>query len=130
MNREPNQPLDIPPEIQTLWDEMDGPIVKYGHPALVQVARPVDKPGAATRELVDRMKAAMEEWRGIGLAAPQLGVSERVIIYRIPEEGEPIRIVINPKIVSTKGEQLGPEGCLSIPRLQGEVNRAMEVIVK
>jgi peptide deformylase len=72
----------------------------------------------------------MSEWRGIGLAAPQIGVSQRVIIYQLPEENEPVRVIINPKIVSRKGEQIGPEGCLSIPRLQGEVKRANEVIVK
>ena len=122
--------LEIPPEIRKLWDEMDGPIIKYPDPALERPAKPVNKPDAATRQLVDRMKKAMAEWRGIGLAAPQIGVSERVIIYQLPEEDEPVRVVVNPKIVSFKGEQIGPEGCLSIPRLQADVKRANEVIVK
>ena len=130
MSVNPNYRLEVPPEIQALWDSLGGPIVKYPDPILEQPAKPVDKPGAATRELVDRMKAAMAEWRGIGLAAPQIGASERVIIYQLPEEDEPVRIVVNPKIVSKKGEQIGPEGCLSIPRLQGDVKRANEVIVK
>jgi peptide deformylase len=97
---------------------------------LRQVAKPVEKPGAATRALVERMKSAMFEAFGVGLAAPQLGVSERVIIYKLPEEKEPLRVIVNPKIVSFKGEQVGPEGCLSIPLLQGDVKRANEIIVK
>ncbi len=122
--------LEIPPDIRALWDELDGPIVKYPDPVLERPSTAVVKPTAATRQLVDRMKQAMADWRGIGLAAPQIGVSERVIIYRLPEEDEPVRVVVNPKIVSLKGEQIGTEGCLSIPRLQGEVKRANEVIVK
>ena len=130
MSFDPNYRIEVPPEIRALWDAMGGPIVKYPAPELEKAASPVDKPGPATRELVERMKQAMAEWRGIGLAAPQIGVSERVIIYQLPEENEPIRVVINPKIVSMKGEQIGPEGCLSLPRLQGEVKRANEIIVK
>src|ERR1044072_7876232 len=101
--------LEVPPEIQKAWDERGDSIVKYPHPALFQVARPIAKPGKETRALVERMKEAMMTARGVGLAAPQLGVSERVIIYKLPEENQPLRIIVNPKIVSHKGEQLGPE---------------------
>src|SRR5262249_41036206 len=82
------------------------------------------------RELVERMKAAMFQAHGVGLAAPQMGVPERIIIYKLPEENQPLRVFVNPKIVSMKGEQIGPEGCLSIPMLQGDVKRANEVVVK
>ncbi len=122
--------IEIPPEMLKIWDERGGPIVKYPDPVLNQVAKPVGKPGRETRELVERMKAAMYLFNGVGLAAPQLGVLQRVIIYKIPEEGQPLRVIVDPKIVSAKGEQIGPEGCLSIPLLQGEVPRAMEVTVK
>src|SRR6185436_3643087 len=105
-------------------------IVKHPHKALFEVAQPIAKPNEETRELVERMKTAMFTANGVGLAAPQLGVSQRVIIYKLPEEDQPIRIIVNPKIVSMKGEQIGPEGCLSIPLLQGDVKRANEVIVK
>lgn len=122
--------LQLPTDILRLWEERGDPIVKYPHPVLRQTARPVPRPTPATRQLVERMKAAMFQAHGVGLAAPQLGVSERVIIYKLPEENEPLRVVINPKIVSRKGEQIGPEGCLSIPLLQGDVKRAQEVVVK
>src|SRR5262245_35771312 len=122
--------LEIPEEIRQIWTERGGPIVKYPDPVLKKVAAPVHRPTKETRELVDRMKEAMGNFNGVGLAAPQLGILERVIIWKLPEEKEPLRVLVNPKIVSMKGEQVGPEGCLSIPLLQGDVKRANEIIVK
>ena len=122
--------IEIPPEVEAAWIERGGPIVKYPDPVLFKVAEPVGKPDKETRALVDRMKAAMKRDNGVGLAAPQLGESLRIIVYQLPEEDSPFRAVLNPKIISRKGEQIGPEGCLSLPYLQGDVKRAMEVIVK
>lgn len=122
--------VDIPADVRKMWDERDDPVVKYPADVLREVARPIDKPNSSTRALVDKMKDAMFKAHGVGLAAPQMGVSERVIIYKLPEEKEPLRVIVNPKIISLKGEQIGPEGCLSIPTLQGDVKRANEVIVK
>jgi peptide deformylase len=122
--------IEIPDDVRKMWDERGDPVVKYPADVLREVARPLVKPNASTRALVEKMKAAMFEAHGVGLAAPQMGSSERVIIYKLPEEKEPLRVVVNPKIISFKGEQIGPEGCLSIPTLQGEVKRANEVIVK
>jgi peptide deformylase len=122
--------IEIPPDVRKMWDERGDPVVKYPADVLREPAQPLVKPNASTRALVDKMKAAMFEAHGVGLAAPQMGVSERVIIYKMPEEKEPLRVIVNPKIISFKGEQIGPEGCLSIPTLQGEVKRANEVIVK
>ncbi|MCC6729850.1 MAG: peptide deformylase [Chthonomonadales bacterium] len=122
--------LDLPAEVAALWEAQAGPILHYPDPVLYRVAEPVARPDAATREIVERMKAAMRDFRGLGLAAPQIGVSRRIIIYQLPEEGSALRVIVNPRIVSRKGEQVGPEGCLSIPMLQGEVARANEVVVK
>ena len=122
--------LDIPEEVRKIWEERGGPIIKFPDPVLKKAAAPVHRPTKETRELVDRMKQAMADFNGVGLAAPQLGILERVIIWKMPEEKEPLRVLINPKIVSMKGEQIGPEGCLSIPLLQGDVKRATEVTVK
>lgn len=122
--------IEIPSDVRKMWDERGDPVVKYPADVLREVARLLDKPTAATRTLVDKMKAAMFQAHGVGLAAPQMGVSERIIIYKLPEEKEPLRVIVNPKIISFKGEQIGPEGCLSIPTLNGEVKRANEVIVK
>lgn len=122
--------VEIPDLVRPLWSRRYPDIVRLGDPVLRQVARPVPKPDAATRQLVERMKTAMRAERGIGLAAPQVGVLERVIIYRLPEEHAPIHVVVNPRIVSARGEQTAVEGCLSLPYLHGEVTRAHEIIVK
>lgn len=117
---------DIPVELQEAW--MHHPaIVKLGHPVLEQVAKPVTR-FSEVRPLIERMTVIMREANGLGLAAPQIGISTRVLIY---DSGEGIRVLVNPKIIAMKGEQLDPpEGCLSIPGLQGQVLRAQEIRVK
>ncbi len=129
-DRPPQVEIEVPGDVLLLWEQRTDSIVRVPNHVLRQVAKPLDKPTPATRTLVDTMKAAMYDTHGVGLAAPQLGVSERVIIYRLPEDKEPLRVILNPKIVSMKGDQTGPEGCLSIPLLQGDVKRANEIIVK
>ena len=129
-DRPPQVDIKVPDDVLALWLQRTDPVIKVPDQALRQVAKPVAKPTSATLALVDKMKAAMLDAHGVGLAAPQMGVLERVIIYKLPEEKEPLRVIVNPKIVSTKGEQIGAEGCLSIPLLQGDVKRANEVIVK
>lgn len=132
-DRPPPIEIDVPADVRALWSQRAGPVLKVPNEVLRQVAKPVDKPGCVSygmRSLVEKMKAAMFEASGVGLAAPQMGVSERVIIYKLPEDKEPLRVIVNPKIISMKGEQIGPEGCLSIPLLLGDVKRANEIIVK
>jgi len=113
-----------------MWNEKNDPVVKYPDAVLRKVARPVSRVDDETRALAERMKRAMLDANGVGLAAPQLGVSERLIVYRLPEEGSPVHAIVNPKIVSRKGEQIGIEGCLSMPMLNGDVSRAFEIVVK
>jgi peptide deformylase len=104
------------------------PIVKYGDPVLRQIAKPVVTVDEDIAEFVDRMKQIMTEANGVGLAAPQLGVLQRVIVY---DSGDKIEAMINPKILRASGEQMEPdEGCLSIPGLRGTVKRADEIVVK
>lgn len=116
-----------PLELQDAWNRHPA-IVKLGDPILRQRAEPVKSVTTETRQLIEQMTSVMREARGIGLAAPQVGVSTRILIY---DTGEGLRVLINPKIQSMKGEQLEPqEGCLSIPGLQGTVKRAMEIRVR
>ncbi len=106
----------------------DDPIVKYGDPVLREVSKPVNKIDEDMPEFVQRMEEIMRAANGVGLAAPQLGILQRVIVYDV---GDGLRAVVNPKILRQSGEQLDPpEGCLSLPGLQGVVKRANEVIVK
>lgn len=120
----------IPDHIAALWRKRYPGIVQLGNPVLRTPARPVGRPTRETREIVEQMRIAMNAEHGIGLAAPQIGVSQRIIVYRLPEENAPFRVLIDPRIAQAKGEQVGEEGCLSIPYLHGEVTRAREILVK
>ena len=122
-------PIPVPPELSYLW-QRNPEIVKYGDPVLRQVARPVPKFTREVAQLIERMGRIMRAAPGVGLAAPQIGLLQRVILYQLPEEGSVLHALVNPKIVSRSGEQIGQEGCLSIPALQGDVSRAKEIVVK
>ncbi|MNP16636.1 Peptide deformylase 1 [compost metagenome] len=71
----------------------------------------------------------MYDAEGVGLAAPQVGILKRLIVVDVGDENGLIKL-INPEIVSSEGEQFGPEGCLSIPGINGDVRRAETVTVK
>jgi peptide deformylase len=89
--------------------------------------KPVMKITDKTRQLIDDMIETMYEAAGVGLAAPQVFVTQRLFVYDI---GEGPDALINPEILQADGEELGVEGCLSIPRLQGEVPRHTNLVVK
>lgn len=78
-------------------------------------------------KLLDNMAETMYEFNGIGLAAPQVGVSKRVVVIDL---GEELIELINPEIIAKEGSVTDYEGCLSCPGLTGEVTRAQEVTVK
>lgn len=115
-------------------------IVTLPDPVLRRKARPIAKIDKDLGALVDDMVETMREAPGVGLAAPQIGLSERLIVveYYEREEDEedeeaPKKVwaVINPEIVKASEETLmGVEGCLSIPGLLGEVERHAEIQVK
>lgn len=103
-------------------------IAKLGEPILRARAQPVRaREIPELQQLLDDMVETMRHAAGVGLAAPQVRVGKRLFVYDI---GEGPGAILNPEIVRREGEQLGIEGCLSIPRLHGEVKRAMTVDVK
>jgi peptide deformylase len=104
-------------------------IVKHPDPVLRERAQEVTKFNANLHKLLDDMAETMYDADGVGLAAPQVGILKRVIVVDAGDEQGLIELV-NPEIVLREGEQLGPEGCLSIPGLQGDVRRAQKVVVK
>lgn len=119
----------IPFELLPAWDAHPK-VVKLGDPVLRQVAKPVDRVNEATLRLIEQMKEMMEAANGIGFAAPQIGVSTRILVYMNPDT-EQVFTLINPQIISSRGESTSPkEGCLSIPGLQGTVVRAEELRVR
>ncbi len=97
-------------------------------PVLRQVARKVPRVDEAMVRLLDDLTETMYEAHGAGLAAPQIGVSLRACVVK-GEQGQPVALV-NPEIVKAEGAQIGYEGCLSIPGMVGEVERAESVVVK
>ena len=80
-----------------------------------------------TKSLVDDMAQTMYAYEGIGLAAPQVGVSERVIVFDV---GEGLVSLINPVILEKEGEESFEEGCLSLPGIKTEVKRARKILVR
>ena len=107
-----------------------------GDPVLRQKATKINRVDDSLRRLASDMWETMQSAEGVGLAAPQVGVSRRLIVVHIPEgyveEGSPevaLRLV-NPEIVKARGEVTAMEGCLSIPGWQGDVERADQITVK
>jgi peptide deformylase len=112
-------------------------IVTLPDPVLRRKAKPVTDFGPDLQRLVDDMIETMRAAPGVGLAAPQVGVSERVIVVEYPEDDEKddapkkLYVVVNPEIKEISGEtEMGIEGCLSLPGLQGEVERALALTVR
>ncbi|MFC1918121.1 peptide deformylase [Chloroflexota bacterium] len=105
------------------------PILTLPNPVLRQKAKKVNTIDHSIRKLVDDMLETMHASSGrVGLAAPQIGVSLRVIVIGIPEEED--IVLINPEIVKLNGERVLEEGCLSIPGYYGNVTRAETLTVK
>ena len=96
-------------------------------PTLRKVSRPVTKFDDRLHELLDDMAETLEDARGVGLAAPQVGILRRVVVV---DAGEEILELINPEIISQSGEQTGLEGCLSVPGKYGIVTRPNVVKVR
>ncbi|MEX2416555.1 MAG: peptide deformylase [Paenibacillaceae bacterium] len=104
-------------------------IVKDPDPVLREIAKLVPKVTPNILKLLDDMADTMYDAGGVGLAAPQVGIQKRVIVLD-PHDGETELIeLINPVITHADGEQLGAEGCLSIPGLNGDVNRKLNITV-
>ncbi len=102
-------------------------IVRFPNPILRKKAKPVKRITPEILKIIKNMESAMRQAPGIGLAAPQIGESLRIIIADI---GEGLHILINPKITEKNGSQSFVEGCLSLPGVEGLVERASKVTVK
>lgn len=107
-----------------------------GDPILRQKATKINRVDDSVRRLADDMWETLEVAEGVGLAAPQVGVSRRLIVVHLPagytdDESPDVSLrLVNPEIVKSRGEVVGMEGCLSIPGWQGEVPRADQITVK
>ncbi len=107
-------------------------IVKYPDPVLQQPAAPVTVFDAELQTLVDDMFASMWEAKGIGLAAPQIGISKQITVIDLSfkERPEDKIVLINPEVTFRDGRQYEEEGCLSLPDIREKVSRSAKVKVR
>jgi peptide deformylase len=114
-------------------------IVALGDPDDAVLRKPTERVrnfGPALHQLLDDMAETMRDAPGVGLAAPQVGVDRRVTVIEYPEdEDDPENTLclfelVNPEIVKAKGSEIGQEGCLSLPNLAADVERAAYVLVR
>jgi peptide deformylase len=109
------------------------PIVRYGHPVLeTEAADIVEFDTPDLRALIDDMFESMYAAKGVGLAAPQIGIGKKVAVIDVSNGANPADklILINPKIVRVEGRQTGEEGCLSIPGFREQVRRGKRVTLR
>jgi peptide deformylase len=105
-------------------------IRRYGDPVLKSRATPVDRFDDGLRDQVARMGAIMDDAIGVGLAAPQVGLSQRLLVYRVGHDS-PLIAVINPEIEwASDDAESAEEGCLSLPGVHVDVDRAIHVRVR
>jgi len=106
------------------------PILRFPDERLRTVAKPVTVFDAALRQLVADMAETMYEAPGIGLAATQVNVHQRVVVIDVSEDQKALQVFINPVIESTSGMQTYEEGCLSVPGIYDKVDRPSDVRVR
>ncbi|HEV2495792.1 MAG TPA: peptide deformylase [Terriglobia bacterium] len=108
------------------------PVVKYGQEVLEKTAEPVTDFGPELEKLVADMFETMYAANGVGLAAPQIGISKRlcVIDTAVGEDPEQKLVLANPVIVLTEGKQAQEEGCLSLPEFRANTTRPMKATVR
>jgi peptide deformylase len=108
------------------------PIVKYGNPVLETPASPVTDFDDELGILVDNMFESMYEAHGVGLAAPQVGISKRLAVIDVTFKEDPGAklVLVNPQIIHKEGKQAQSEGCLSVPDFRETVTRAKKVTIR
>jgi peptide deformylase len=128
---EPQEPQDrLDPETRARRDAALRRVRKYGDPALRTRARPVEVFDQALLDEVRLMGELMDDALGIGLAATQLGVMHRVLVYRVEQDG-PLGVLVNP-VIEWSGDEVDSleEGCLSLPGVGVEVERPVDIRVR
>ena len=137
--REPVEPVEVSeedeepqldPEVEARRAAALSFVRRLGDPVLKSSATPVDRFDESLRKQVSRMAGIMGDAFGVGLAAPQLGISHRLLVYRVGPDA-PLIVLANPEIEWSSGdEEVLEEGCLSIPGITVDVERPVHVRVK
>jgi peptide deformylase len=127
---EPEAPPPLDPEVLARRRAALSHVRQLGDPVLRTKAGPVERFDGALRDEVGRMRVLMHDALGIGLAAPQVGISHRLLVYRVEPES-PIVALVNPEIEwSSRDEEIAEEGCLSLPLVHVDVERPIGVLVR
>ena len=105
-------------------------ILRYPDPRLNLVAKPVEQVDERIKQLVADMAETMYEAKGIGLAATQVDVHERVVVMDLSESRDQLQVLINPVILEKDGETVYEEGCLSVPGIYDKVTRAENIVAE
>jgi peptide deformylase len=108
------------------------PIVKYGDMVLETEAKPVEKFDSELKKLVADMFESMYHAQGVGLAAPQIGISLKLAVIDVTFKEDPKAklVLANPEIIKIEGKQTGQEGCLSLPEFREQVTRGKSVTIR
>jgi len=123
------EPAQLTPEQRARREAALAHVRRFGDPVLRTKARPVERFDDALREEIRRMGVLMHDSIGIGLAAPQVGVSHRLLVYRV-EPDSPVQPLVNPEVEWCSREQeTMEEGCLSLPGVHVDVERPLHVRV-
>ena len=126
----PEAPPPLDPEVRARRQAALAHVRKLGDPVLRTKALPVERFDDTLRDEVRRMAMLMDDALGIGLAAPQVGVSHRLLVYRVDPES-PVAALVNPEIEwSSRDEEISEEGCLSLPFVLVDVERPVSVRVR
>jgi len=127
---ETERPPPLDPEVAARRNAALAHVRKLGDPVLRTKALAVEQFDDRLRDEVRRMGILMEDALGIGLAAPQVGISHRVLVYRVEPES-PVVALVNPQIEwSSRDEEISDEGCLSLPFIHVDVERPVAVLVR
>src|SRR5215471_14403939 len=108
------------------------PIVKYGDPVLETPAETITEFDGELKKLAEDMFESMYAAHGVGLAAPQIGISKRIAVIDVTFKEDPGAklVLVNPEIIHTEGKQTQSEGCLSIPEFREPLSRPNKVTVR
>ena len=119
----------LDPEVAARRDAALAQVRKFGDPVLRTKARPVGRFDQALRDEVQHMGRLMDDGLGIGLAATQVGVLHRLLVYRV-QTGAPLAVLVNPELAwSSREQEIAEEGCLSLPLVHVDVERPIHVRV-
>ncbi len=106
------------------------PVLRFPDEKLRKVAKPVDTVTPEIQQIIDDMIETMYAEEGIGLAATQVDVHQRIIVIDVSEERDHVYVIINPEVISKEGETGIEEGCLSVPECRGFVPRSEKIKIK